>query len=47
MKFSLSLRYAFGRFVFEFDKIQMDDDIIVTDIISGPKVQYNKRHLMT
>ena len=30
MKFSLSLRYALGRFVFEFDKIRMGDDVIVT-----------------
>ena len=30
MKFSLSLRYALDRFVFEFDKIGSDDDVIVT-----------------
>ena len=30
MKFSLSLRYALGRFVFEFHKIQMGDDVIMT-----------------
>ena len=30
MKFSSSLRYALGRFVFEFDKIWMGDDVIVT-----------------
>ena len=30
MKFNLSLRYAHGRFVFEFDKVRMDDDVIVT-----------------
>ena len=30
MKFSLSLRYSLGRFVFEFDKILMGDDVIVT-----------------
>ena len=30
MKFSLSLTYALGRFVFEFDKIRMGDDVIVT-----------------
>ena len=30
MKFGLSLRYVFGRFVFESHKNQMDDDIIVT-----------------
>ena len=30
MKFNLSLRYALGRFVFEFDKVRLDDDVIVT-----------------
>ena len=30
MKFNLLLRYALGRFVFEFYKIRMDDDVIVT-----------------
>ena len=30
MNFSLSLRYALGIFVFEFYKIRMDDDVIVT-----------------
>ena len=30
MKFSLSLRYALSRFVFEFDKIRMGDNVIVT-----------------
>ena len=29
MKFSLSLRYALGRFVFEFDKIRIGDDVFV------------------
>ena len=33
MKFSLSLRYVLGRFVFEFDKIRMCDDIIVQKIV--------------
>ena len=30
MKFILSLSYALDIFVFEFDKIRMDDDVIVT-----------------
>ena len=30
MKFSMSLRYALGRFAFEFHKYRMGDDVIVT-----------------
>ena len=33
MKFILSLRYALGSFVFEFDKIRMGDDVIVQHTI--------------
>ena len=34
MKFSLSLRYAIGRFVFKFDKIRMGDDVTIVIVTS-------------
>ena len=40
MKFSVSLRYVLGRFVFEFDKIQMGDDAIVTSFEFSAKIVY-------
>ena len=36
MKFDMSLRYALGRFVFEFHTIGIDDDIIVTLFTFSP-----------
>ena len=51
MKFILSLRYPLGRFVFEFHKIQIGDDVIVTSFtfsaINSPYFtfyQTNKLH---
>ena len=45
MKFSSSLRYALGRFVFEFDKIWMGDDVIVTSFkFSANNCPYFKFH---
>ena len=39
MKFSVSLRYVL-RFVFEFDKIQMGDDVIVASFRFSAKIVY-------
>ena len=36
MKFGMSLRYAVGRFMFKFHKIQTDDDVIVTSFKFSP-----------
>ena len=36
MKFGISLKYAFGRFMFESHKNQIDDDVIVTSFKFSP-----------
>ena len=36
MKFSMSLRYTLGRFVFKFHKNQMSDDVIMTSFKFSP-----------
>ena len=36
MKFGMSLRYTFGRFVYKFHKIQMGDDVIMTSFKFSP-----------
>ena len=36
----MSLRYVLGRFVFEFGKIQMGDDVIVTSFKFSAKIVY-------
>ena len=46
MKFGMSLRYTFGRFVFKFHKVLIDDDVIVTSFIFGTNIQQHKVHLI-
>ena len=38
IKFGMPLRFALGRFVFEFHKNQTDDDVIVTSYKFSPNI---------